>query len=196
MTATTPAGKPVEHLRSVLVAIGTLPARDEQLTRLQRWITDTIAQRRNADEQQLLRRYAIWHVLRRLRGRLNGADTTHHQFTAAKRSVQAAVTLLDWLTSRGRTLSTARQGDLDAWLAGDKATGRDAGNFIRWANRNKLTNLELPATRWGGPTGVIDTEAAGNEPATCCTRTPSTRRTASPACSCCSTPNSPPPWPA
>src|SRR6266536_1099703 len=29
----------------------------------------------------------------------------------------------------------------------------------RWASRNKLTKLELPATRWGGPTGVIDTEA-------------------------------------
>jgi len=29
-----PAGKTVEHLRSVLVAIGTLPARDEQMTRV------------------------------------------------------------------------------------------------------------------------------------------------------------------
>jgi hypothetical protein len=154
-----PPGKPVEHLRSVLVAIGTLPHRDEQLTRLQRWIAETIAARPNLDQQHLLRRYAIWHVLRRLRGRLNGTDATHHQFTAAKRPIQAAVALLDWLTSRDRTLATARQDDLDAWLAGDTAAGRDAGNFIRWANRNKLTNLELPATRWGGPTGVIDTEA-------------------------------------
>jgi hypothetical protein len=158
-----PPGKPVEHLRSVLVAIGTLPHRDEQLTRLQRWIGETIAARPSPDQQHLLRRYAIWHVLRRLRGRLNGTDATHHQLVAAKRPVQAAVALLDWLTSRNRTLGTARQDDLDAWLAEEKVAGRvtsrDAGNFIRWANRNKLTTLELPATRWGGPAGVIDTEA-------------------------------------
>jgi len=142
----------------VLVAVGTLPARDEQLARLHRWITDTIATRTNPDEQQLLRRYAIWHVLRRLRGRLNGADTTHHQFLAAKRNIQAAVALLDRLAEHGRPLATARQADLDHWLADDNAR-REAGNFIRWARRNKLTTLELPATRWTGPATPIDTEA-------------------------------------
>ena len=40
-----PPGKTVEHLRSVLVAIGTLPPRDEQLTRLERWIAQAIAGR-------------------------------------------------------------------------------------------------------------------------------------------------------
>ena len=153
-----PPGKPVEHLRSVLVAIGTLPARDEQLARLQRWITDTIAARANPDEQHLLRRYAIWHVLRRLRGRLNGADTTHHQFIAAKRNINAAITLLDRLADQDRTLTNAQQADLDQWLANDNAS-REAGNFIRWAHRNKLTPLELPATRWAGPATTIDTEA-------------------------------------
>jgi hypothetical protein len=153
-----PPSKPVKHLRSVLVAIGTLPARDEQLARLQSWITDTIATRTNPDEQHLLRRYAIWHVLRRLRGRLNSADTTHHQYLAAKRNINAAVTLLNRLADHGRTLATARQADLDQWLADDNAR-REAGNFIRWARRNKLTTLELPATRWAGPATPIDTEA-------------------------------------
>ncbi len=32
-----PAGKTVEHLRSVLVAIGTMRERDEQMSRLERW---------------------------------------------------------------------------------------------------------------------------------------------------------------
>jgi hypothetical protein len=153
-----PPGNPVEHLRSVLVAIGTLPARDEQLARLQWWITDTIATRANPDEQHLLRRYAIWHVLRRLSGRLRGVDTTHHQFIAAKRNIHAAVTLLDRLADHGRTLATARQADLDQRLAYDSAS-REAGNFIRWAHRDRLTTLELPATRWAGPTALIDTEA-------------------------------------
>jgi hypothetical protein len=30
---------------------------------------------------------------------------------------------------------------------------------VRWARRQKLTGLDLAASRWDGPTGLIDTEA-------------------------------------
>ncbi|HEX3487706.1 MAG TPA: hypothetical protein VHU92_00115, partial [Streptosporangiaceae bacterium] len=33
-----------------------------------------------------------------------------------------------------------------------------AGHFIRWARNQKLTSLSFPATRWAGPTRVIDAE--------------------------------------
>jgi hypothetical protein len=154
-----PAGKPVEHLRSVLVAIGTLPARDEHMSRLERWIAQVIAERPDPGQQQLLHRYAVWHVTRRLRARLGSAHATHHQAAAAQRHVKAAIALLDWLTARDLTLATARQGDLEAWLTSAQATHRtDAGNFVRWARKQKLTSLDFAAIRWGGPTGVIDTE--------------------------------------
>ncbi len=152
-------GKPVEHLRSVLVAVGTLPPRDEQMARLERWIAGAIAERVDPDEQQLLHRYAVWHVLRRLRHRLGGTATTYGQIVAAQRNIKAATIVLDWLTTRGLTLVTARQGDLEAWLTSAEATHRvDAGNFVRWAKKQKLTQLDFAATRWGGPSRVIDTE--------------------------------------
>lgn len=154
-----PAGKPVEHLRSVLVAIGTLPHRDEQMIRLQRWAGDLIAARADTDERNLLHRYSVWHVIRRLRSRLGDADTTYGQAVAAKRNIKAAAALLDWLTGRGLTLATAGQGDLDAWLSSAQPLHRDSGNFVRWARTHKLTRLDHAAQRWGGPTGVIDTEA-------------------------------------
>lgn len=155
-----PAGKTVEHLRSVLVAIGTLPARDEQMTRLERWITRTIAERADPDQQHLLRRYAIWHLLRRLRHRTRGGQTTHTQLEVVRRHVRGATALLDWLTAHDLTLATCRQPDLDTWLTSPQATHRrDAGHFVRWAKEQKLTRLELPAVRWGGPQRVIDTEA-------------------------------------
>ena len=157
-----PDGKPVEHQRALQVAPRAQPPRDEHLARLERWISWSIADRPDPDQRQLLHRYAVWHVLRRLRTRLNGAHATATagQVTAAQRNIKAAIALLDWLTARDLTLGSARQGDLDAWLAGAQATHRtDAGNFARWARRNKLTNLDFPATRWGGPSGVIDTEA-------------------------------------
>jgi hypothetical protein len=154
-----PAGKTVEHLRSMLVATEILPPRDEHMARLERWITGVIADRADPDEQQMLHRYAVWHVLRRLRGRLKGADTTHEQVVAAQRVIKAAIALLDWLTAHELTLATARQGDLEAWLVTAKHNHRtDAGNFVRWAKKQKPTRLDFPATRWSGPSGVIDTE--------------------------------------
>ncbi|WP_084270554.1 hypothetical protein [Mycobacterium avium] len=154
-----PPGKPVEHLRSVLVAIGTLPHRDEQLLRLQRWTAELVAMRTDPEERSVLHRYAVWHVIRRLRSRIGDGDTTYGQARAAKRHIKSAGALLDWLAAHDLTLATAGQGDLDRWLstaaAGDR---RDSGNFVRWARRHKLTRLDHAAQRWDGPTGVIDTE--------------------------------------
>lgn len=155
-----PEGKPLKHLRSMLVATGALPTRDEHMARLERWVTRTIAERADPDEQRLLHRYAVWHLMRRLRDRNNGGETTHGQAVVVQQHVRAAIGLLDWLTERRLTLMSCRQGDLDAWLAGDDASHRrEAGHFVRWAAAQKLTSLELPAVRWGGPSGVIDTES-------------------------------------
>lgn len=151
--------KPLQHLRSVLVATGALPPRDEHLIRLERWITATVAERDDLDERQLLHRYAVWHVLRRLRHRIRDTGTTYGQAVAARRNITAATTLLDQLTTRGLTLATARQGDLETWLTSTDTTSRDAGNFVRWTNKQQLTALDFPAVRWRGPTGIINTEA-------------------------------------
>jgi hypothetical protein len=152
-----PVSKPIEHLRAILVATSTLPPRDEHLARLERWIAITITGHR---EQPVLHRYAVWHLLRRLRGRNNGRHATHAQAVVVQQHVRAAIALLGWLSARQLTLGTARQGDLERWLTSDQATGRrEAGNFVRWARHQKLTGLDLAAVRWDGPTGLIDTEA-------------------------------------
>lgn len=154
-----PDSKPLKHLRAVLVATGALPARDEHMARLQHWITATITGRQDPDEQHLLHRYTDWHLMRRLRRRTNGTETTHSQAVVVQRHVRAALGLLQWLTAHDLTLATARQGDLDTWLTGNQATGRrEAGHFVRWAAAHKLTALTFPATRWAGPTGTIDTQ--------------------------------------
>jgi hypothetical protein len=153
--------KPVNHLRSVLVAIGALPERDEHMARLEHWINTTLAARADTSEQYLLNRYGRWHHTRRLRSRVGTAKTTTaNQFNHVKLHIQAAIGFLDWLHSCGLTLATAQQSDLDIWIASGAATHRrEAGNFVRWANKNNLTSLEMPAIRWDGPTRTIDTEA-------------------------------------
>jgi hypothetical protein len=159
-----PGGKPVEHLRNVLVAIGTLPHRDEQMARLERWITTVTGSRVDPGQQHMLHHYAVWHLLRRLRRRTAGADTTHDQLAGARQHVKAAIAFLDWLIARDLTLAACRQNDLDTWITSGQARyRRETGHFIRWAKKQKLTSLVFPATRWGGPSGVIDTEARWNQ---------------------------------
>jgi hypothetical protein len=137
-----------------------LEPRNEQLVRLERWMAMAIASRPDPDEQHLLRRYAIWHVLRRLRHRTAAGETTHNQLSTARQQVRAAIVVLDWLTVHDLTLATCTQNDLEAWLTSDKATHRrEAGHFIRWATAQKLTNLVFPATKWGGPQQALDTES-------------------------------------
>ena len=155
-----PTGKAIEHLRAILVATNTLPVRDKHLARLERWIARTLEQQNEPEQRQLLHRYAVWHLLRRLRSRNNGRHATHTQVVTVQRHVRAAIALLHGLSTRDRTLADARQGDLDAWLTSDLARHRrEAGHFARWANRQKLTSLQFPATKWHGPTRTIDTEA-------------------------------------
>lgn len=155
-----PDSKPVRHLRTVLVATGVLPTRDEYLIRLKRWISATLANRDDPEQRALLHRYARWHALHRLRRRNNGKHATHGQAVAVQWNIKAAITLLDWLTARGLDLASAGQGDLEQWQAAAPATARvDAGNFVRWTRRNKLTNLDFAATKWDGPQRIIDSEA-------------------------------------
>ncbi len=98
--------------------------------------------------------------MHRLRQRNNGQPATYGQGIVVQQHVRAAITLLDWLTDHGLELGSARQGDLDAWLTSEHVTGRiEAGNFVRWAKRHKLTSLDFAATKWGSPSRVIDSEA-------------------------------------
>ncbi|MGH9169689.1 MAG: hypothetical protein ACRD0Z_02260 [Acidimicrobiales bacterium] len=147
----------LDHLRSVLVATGTLPARDEHMARLERSFDELVCSREDADQRQVVRRYALWHVLRRLRRRNAGKEATYEQFAGARRQVREAVALLDWLSSEQLTLGTCRQGDLDRFLV--EAPRQFAAHFVRWAVGQRLCRLTYPAVRWRGPTSALDHEA-------------------------------------
>lgn len=158
-----PDSPPLAHLRQVLVGDGALPERDEYMVRLERFLTGLLASQLDPEQRKILHRYAIWHLLRRLRRRNNGRSVTPQQFASARQRTHAAVAFLSWLTARDLTLETCRQADLDRWLTDDSATYRHtAGHFIRWARTNKLTTVHVPAVRWNGPTQPLDDEHRWN----------------------------------
>jgi len=154
-----PSDKTLDHLRSVLVAVGALPERDERLVKLERWTTAALATRTDRDERRILNAYANWHHLRRLRRRLNAGDASHLQCLNVRSHVTAATNLLDWLARSDLTLATCTQLDLDRWIADDVSYRDETGNFVRWAvSHRHAHNLSFPAVRWQGPQGPHDGE--------------------------------------
>ncbi len=145
------------HLRQALVAVGALPARDEEMVRLEAFLTGLLASQHDTERRRLLHRYLIWHLVRRLRSRNNGRPATRQQSLLIRRLARGAVAFLDWLDAHDLTLGSCRQADLDRWLADKSATYRDeTGRFIRWARASKLTTGHLAAARWNGPAQPLD----------------------------------------
>jgi hypothetical protein len=146
------------HLRQTLVAVGALPERDEEMTRLEAFLAALLDSQHDTERQRLLHRYLIWHLLRRLRSRNNGRPATRQQSLMIRRLARGAVAFLDWLDTQDLTLGSCQQADLDRWLAGEHAVYREeAGRFIRWARASKLTSGYFPAApRWNGPARLLD----------------------------------------
>ena len=158
-----PHSPPLAHLRQVLIGVGALPRRDEHMVRIERFIDQTLAAQTNPEQRQVLHRYTVWHLIRRLRQRNNGHPTTIQQFNSVRQRTYAAVAFLDWLTEHQLTLGSCQHSDLDRWLTDDTATNRgQAGHFIRWAHKNKLTSVRVGAHRWMGPTRPLDDQNRWN----------------------------------
>jgi hypothetical protein len=148
------------YLRQTLVATGALPARDEEMIRLEAFLHGLLDAQADPERRRLLHRYLIWHLVRRMRSRNNGKPVTRQQALLTRRLARGAITFLDWLDSAGLTLENCRQGDLDRWAGSGQAAYREeAGRLIRWAHAARLTSCYLPAAaRWTGPAAVLDGE--------------------------------------
>ncbi len=135
---TLPPGRTLVRLRSMLVAAGALPARDERLVTLERWIGQVIAGRTAPEHRRALHGYAVWHQLRRLRSRLQGRPASGQQVKDVRDQVTAAAAFLDWLEARGLTLGTCTRAELDQWPAGNSSYLARPANFARWADARRL----------------------------------------------------------
>jgi hypothetical protein len=167
-----PASNTLHHLRSVLVATGALPARDERLVHLERWIIQAVETRDTAGERQILHRYAVWHMLRKLRQRHRAAagwrgrapdalpQTTKRQAAYVRRHVLAATAVFDLMREQDLTLASLTQPDLDRWTAEHRFTYPQAtAHFVRWAvASNHATGLKPPGPRPASRNGPYDTE--------------------------------------
>lgn len=129
--------KAVRHLRAALAAEGVLPARDEHLAELDRWLPRAVARIEDSGERQVVRGLATWHHLRRLRQIADKQPVTLHQAMVVRREVKAAIQLIAWLRARGTSLAACTQHDIDDWLATDLWVRYIARTFVVWSVRNR-----------------------------------------------------------
>ncbi|MFI8234900.1 hypothetical protein ACIGDI_39510 [Streptomyces sp. NPDC085900] len=139
--------KSVAYLRAALVTAGVLPTRDEQFATLDRWIASATEAVPDADERKLVRRFATWHHLRRLRRQAAKHPVTTTQATTVRASIRAAVGLLVWLREQGTELGLCTQIHLDEWIDSGSTTRYDARGFVEWCRKNRHIGkgLEIPA---------------------------------------------------
>ncbi len=134
-----------EHLRKILVSGGILPERDEQLARLERWIAQMLDRVPDPAERRVVRSFATWHHLRRLRQQSERQYITAGQADAAHEGIRATVKLITWLHGHGGSLATCTQRDIDRWLAEKPSTHCHARPFLTWTSRRGHSHeVEIP----------------------------------------------------
>lgn len=145
------------HLRALLVAAGILVPRDEQLARLERWITTQVGAIPDPGDRHMMATFTTWQVLRRRRQRAARGGGTG-ETGASRRTVLAAISLLAWLRARQRPLADITQADIDLWLAGPPGR-RNARQFLTWAAARRLAPKVTIAARPASlPAATITTE--------------------------------------
>ncbi len=139
------------HLRELLMACGLLPPVDKQVCLFERWLRDHLAGITDPDHAQLVRRFATWDVLPKLRSRAERKPITPAGRRFAGDQVKHATAFLGWLTDRGQGLTDCRQTDIDAWYAEHNQHARIAVRaFLGWCEQNKLTRrFTLPSAQTG-----------------------------------------------
>jgi hypothetical protein len=142
-----PNWRTVAHLRDHLMACGALPAIDKQLLHFESWLTRRLAETGTDPHERLLRRFATWEQLPRLRARAARRPLTSASRRFASEQFTAARAFLTWAADHGRTLGTCGQADLDAWYASHREHDRRTVRaFLAWAMTGRhMPRLDLPA---------------------------------------------------
>ncbi|MFI1286751.1 hypothetical protein ACH4U5_39415 [Streptomyces sp. NPDC020858] len=140
----------VRTVRSTLVVGGALPARDEELADLEKWLNRTYPRVSDPDQRKVLRSFTTWHHLRRLRR--PGTHISKNQADGVKGQTRHVVRLLEWLQQERIPLAECTQDHVDLWLASGSAQRALVRHFLHWAGRRGHTRPLTAPTYFGGYT--------------------------------------------
>lgn len=128
----------VEYLRKLLVDARVLPARNEDLSRLERSIAFRLVDTPALDVS-ILRQYTTWVLLAEVRRRIAAGRPSSPVVQTANRSLATAEAFLAAMRSQQVPASRITQSVVDGWLA-DRQHQRNAlAKFLTWTSRHGWT---------------------------------------------------------
>jgi hypothetical protein len=148
------------HLRDLLMACGVLPVIDRQVCGFERWLAVHLAGIADEGHAQVVRRFAAWEVLPRLRAQAEKKPISTAARRHADEQVNRATGFLRWLSGRGLSLRDCRQADIDAWHAENNLAARHVTrSFLQWCMATGLSGrFQLPGSEAGRAAPTSDEE--------------------------------------
>jgi hypothetical protein len=131
-----PHWRSAAYLRDLLMQSGVLPLKDRQLLLFERWLEIHLSAVTDLEQARLLRRFATWHQLRKLRAKAANAPLSDSTAREAHGQQIQALAFLVWLDRRGTALNRTRQADLDAWQSENYFTRRSSRAFLTWCMKS------------------------------------------------------------
>lgn len=128
------------QIRSLLVELEILPARDERLVELERRTKKLVSTLSSRANRLAVTRFARWRQQRRRRDQPMTATVLAND----KREIRLVVALLVTAEAGGLDVRTMRQPVLDSWLAGRAADASRVRHFLRWFARAGLNSALVP----------------------------------------------------
>lgn len=140
-----PSDKAHDYLRGLLAAVGVLPPFDIRVERMPPWL-DTVLADLPDDHAALIRRFARWHVLPRMRTAADRGHLTQTMANAARRRIRVAIDFLTFLAAHNATAASATQDLLERYQLSVAANPRNAlHTFLVWLRDSGINSaLHIP----------------------------------------------------
>ncbi|MEV4693537.1 hypothetical protein AB0K27_20840 [Micromonospora echinospora] len=123
-----------QHLRHRLIACGVLPTVDRHLADTEVWLHRRLAQLADHPHERLLRQFALWHQLPKLRATAANRPLRSTAKPYATQQFTQAQGFLTWLHDQGIDPAALTQANLDTWYATHRVHQRQrVRGFLTWA---------------------------------------------------------------
>jgi len=143
-----PQDRAHDWLRDLLAATGVLEPWEPRIERMTPWLNTVLAPL-PGQHAETVRRFAHWHVIRKMRQATTHGHVSQAMANDARRRIRDAIEFLALLDHHGVAIADATQDHLDRYLAAHPGRGRGVASFVAWL-RSSRTNTTLTVA-WVDP---------------------------------------------